>query len=84
MPTRKKIDWQKVQAALTTTRPNCGYEIRPAEIVRVSWEQNQCLKCGSRFEAAKAKGQTTKEPFLRFPSNLRNGPMFYRAAGFCD
>jgi len=36
MPTRKKIDWEKVQAALTTTCPNCGYEIRPAEIVRVS------------------------------------------------
>jgi len=36
VPSRKKIDWEKVQAALTTTCPKCGYEITPAEIVRVS------------------------------------------------
>jgi len=57
MPTRKKIDWQKVQAALMTTCPNCGYETTPAEIVRISWEEIQCLKCGARFDAAKDEVQ---------------------------
>jgi predicted RNA-binding Zn-ribbon protein involved in translation (DUF1610 family) len=57
VPSRKKIDWKKVQAALTTTCPKCGYEITPAEIVRVSWEEIQCPKCGAWFDAAEAKEQ---------------------------
>jgi predicted RNA-binding Zn-ribbon protein involved in translation (DUF1610 family) len=53
MPTRKKIDWQNVQAALTTTCPNCGYEITPGEIVRPSWDEIQCPKCGTKFQPSK-------------------------------
>ena len=57
MPTRKKIDWQKVQAALTTTCPKCGYQITPAEIVRVSCEEIQCSECGARFNAKRKESK---------------------------
>jgi predicted RNA-binding Zn-ribbon protein involved in translation (DUF1610 family) len=56
MPSRKKIDMQKVLAALKTPCPKCGHEITPAEINRVSWEEIKCPKCGLRFDAKKAKG----------------------------
>jgi ribosomal protein S27AE len=57
MPSLKKIDMQKVLAALNTPCPKCGYEITPAEIKRVSWEEEECPKCGLRFNARKARGR---------------------------
>jgi len=56
VPSRKKIDMQKVLASLNTPCPKCGHEITPAEIKRVSWTEMECPKCGLRFDAAKANG----------------------------
>jgi len=53
MPSRKKIDLQKVLASLNSTCPKCGHEITPAEIKRVSWDEIECPQCGERFSAAK-------------------------------
>jgi len=56
MPSRKKIDLQKVLASLNSPCPKCGHEITPAEIKRVTWDEIECPKCGERFNAAKRSG----------------------------
>jgi predicted RNA-binding Zn-ribbon protein involved in translation (DUF1610 family) len=51
VPSRKKIDLDKVMASLVTSCPKCGHQITPAEIKRVSSEEMECPACGSRFKA---------------------------------
>jgi hypothetical protein len=46
MPRKQKSNREKVQAALTTLRPKCGYSITPAEIRRVDFDRMKCPKCG--------------------------------------
>jgi ribosomal protein S27AE len=57
MPSRKKIDLEKVLASLNVTCPKCGRIIPPHEIKRVSWEEILCPECGNRFDAKKARSQ---------------------------
>jgi predicted RNA-binding Zn-ribbon protein involved in translation (DUF1610 family) len=49
MPKKQKINLEKVQAALNTPCPKCGYAIPPAEIRRVDFDNIRCSKCGERF-----------------------------------
>ncbi|MGA7137941.1 MAG: hypothetical protein WBZ14_09745 [Terriglobales bacterium] len=49
MPARKKIDLEKVLASLATPCPQCGYEIPPAELRRISTTEVLCPKCGVVF-----------------------------------
>jgi predicted RNA-binding Zn-ribbon protein involved in translation (DUF1610 family) len=53
MPSRKKIDLEKVLASLHTPCPKCGYNIQPAEIRRVGLEMI-CPACGAQFKAGKS------------------------------
>ena len=55
MPSRKKINLQKVLASLNTTCPKCGRVIEPQEIRRVNFEEMICPECSERFDAAKAR-----------------------------
>jgi len=52
MPARKKINLEKVWASLATLCPHCGYQIPPAELLRVSSTQTRCPKCGSTFSTS--------------------------------
>jgi predicted RNA-binding Zn-ribbon protein involved in translation (DUF1610 family) len=56
MPARKKINLEKVKASLATPCPQCGYQIPPAELRRVDFEQVQCPKCKQVFTPGKPKG----------------------------
>jgi len=49
MPSRKKIDMQKVLACLNTICPKCGRVIEPQEIRRVNFEEMICPECGEAF-----------------------------------
>jgi ribosomal protein S27AE len=51
MPRKQKGNREKVQAALNTTCPKCGYSITPAEIRRVSFDTMKCPECGEVFTA---------------------------------
>jgi predicted RNA-binding Zn-ribbon protein involved in translation (DUF1610 family) len=53
MPSRKKIDLEKVLASLHTLCPKCGYKIQPAEIRRIGLEMI-CPACGAQFQAGKS------------------------------
>jgi ribosomal protein S27AE len=53
VPSRKKIDYEKVFASLNTTCPKCGRVIEPQEIRRVSFEEMICPDCGERFAPIK-------------------------------
>jgi predicted RNA-binding Zn-ribbon protein involved in translation (DUF1610 family) len=47
-----KIDLEKVKASLSTPCPQCGYQIPPGEVLRVSSTQVRCPKCGVSFTAS--------------------------------
>ena len=49
MPSKQKIDRTKVNAALNTQCPKCGYSIPPSQIARVDFEHVECPRCGDRF-----------------------------------
>jgi predicted RNA-binding Zn-ribbon protein involved in translation (DUF1610 family) len=49
MAARKKINLEKVKASLATPCSNCGYQIPPAEVRRISTTQVRCPKCGVAF-----------------------------------
>ena len=53
MPSRKKIDLEKVLPSLHTPCPKCGHKIQPAEIRRVGLEMI-CPACGAQFKAGKS------------------------------
>ena len=60
VPSRKKIDLQKVMAALDRDCPKCSYTITPAEIKRVSWAEIECPACGARFDPSKGTRSVEK------------------------
>jgi predicted RNA-binding Zn-ribbon protein involved in translation (DUF1610 family) len=49
MPDRKKINLEKVKASLAAPCPQCGHEIKPAELLRVNSTQVRCSKCKFAF-----------------------------------
>jgi hypothetical protein len=53
MPSRKKIDMEKVRASLNIICPKCGRIIEPQDIKRVSWEEILCPDVGNRFDVRK-------------------------------
>jgi len=53
MPSKQKIDREKVQAALNTLCPKCGHSITPAEVLRIDFDRMQCPKCGEKFTPKK-------------------------------
>jgi hypothetical protein len=57
MPSRKKVDIEKVLASLNVSCPKRGRIIEPQDIQRVSWEEILCPDCGNRFDAKKARSQ---------------------------
>src|SRR5215472_452418 len=53
MPSRKKINFEKVMAALNTTCPTCQAVIEPAQIRRLNFEE---IQCDAIFEPRKKTG----------------------------
>ena len=49
MPSRKRINLDRVNTSLSTLCPQCGHEITPAEVRRVDFYQIQCPKCEAVF-----------------------------------
>ena len=49
MPTKQKINREKVMASLNTACPKCGCSITPDKIRRVDFQQVACPECGARF-----------------------------------
>jgi predicted RNA-binding Zn-ribbon protein involved in translation (DUF1610 family) len=49
MPSRKKINLEKVLASLDTLCPKCGKVITPAEMQRIDFERMKCPACGELF-----------------------------------
>jgi hypothetical protein len=49
MPSKQKINLEKVMAALNTICTKCGYAIPPDRIRRIDSEQIKCSECGQRF-----------------------------------
>jgi|SRR5579859_7201755 len=47
MPVRRKINLEKVRVSLATPCPQCGHEITPAELLRVTSTQVRCPKYGA-------------------------------------
>lgn len=55
MPSKQKINLEKVQAALNTLCPKCGYVIQPAEIRRYDFNTMKCPACDEHFVVTKDK-----------------------------
>jgi hypothetical protein len=55
MPSRKKINLEKVRASLDAVCPKCSRVIPPAEVRRIDFERIECPACGDRF-APRARG----------------------------
>ena len=53
MPRKQKINSEKVEAALNTLCPKCGYVIPPAEIRRYDFDTVKCPKCKEHFVTTK-------------------------------
>jgi predicted RNA-binding Zn-ribbon protein involved in translation (DUF1610 family) len=51
----RKINLEKVKAALKKACPKCGHAIEPSEIRRLDSEEMECPKCLARFDAQKEK-----------------------------
>lgn len=49
MPSKPKINLEKVRAALNTVCSNCACAITPAEICRIDSEKIKCPRCGAKF-----------------------------------
>jgi predicted RNA-binding Zn-ribbon protein involved in translation (DUF1610 family) len=49
MPSRKKINLEKVLASLDAVCPKCGKLITPAEMQRIDFERMKCPACGELF-----------------------------------
>jgi predicted RNA-binding Zn-ribbon protein involved in translation (DUF1610 family) len=49
MPSRKKINLEKVKASLDHVCPKCGGLITPAQVRRIDFERIECPVCGERF-----------------------------------
>jgi predicted RNA-binding Zn-ribbon protein involved in translation (DUF1610 family) len=57
MPQKQKINRDKVNAALNTSCPKCGYSIPPSEIARLDSERMKCPKCGEQFVPGAGKSR---------------------------
>jgi uncharacterized protein (UPF0212 family) len=57
MPQKQKINRDKVNAALSTRCPKCGYSIPPSQIARVDFARVECPKCGERFVPGAGKSR---------------------------
>jgi ribosomal protein S27AE len=55
MPSRKKINLEKVLASLDAACPKCGRVIPPADVRRVDFERIECPGCGDRFTLGDAR-----------------------------
>lgn len=49
MPSRKKINLEKVRASLDVVCPKCGKLISPAEVRRIDFERIESPACGEQF-----------------------------------
>jgi predicted RNA-binding Zn-ribbon protein involved in translation (DUF1610 family) len=49
MPRRRKLDLEKILAALNFTCPHCRTAIPPDKRVRIDFEHLRCPKCGEIF-----------------------------------
>jgi len=49
MPSKQKINLDKVKASLNTLCPKCGYSIPPEKLYRIDSDHIQCPECGERF-----------------------------------
>ena len=49
MVSKQKINREKVQAALNTLCPKCGYSIPPERVRRIDFDSMECPNCGERF-----------------------------------
>jgi Flp pilus assembly pilin Flp/ribosomal protein S27AE len=49
MPSSRKINLEKVLAALDTVCPKCGKVISPAEVRSIDFEHVECPACGEQF-----------------------------------
>jgi predicted RNA-binding Zn-ribbon protein involved in translation (DUF1610 family) len=56
MPSRGKLNLEKVKASLSTPCPHCGHAIAPSELRRVDFEQVRCPPCKQAFTPGKSKG----------------------------
>jgi predicted RNA-binding Zn-ribbon protein involved in translation (DUF1610 family) len=50
MPSKQKLNLEKVRASLSTACPKCGHDITPAEVRRVDTTHLKCPACGEVFE----------------------------------
>jgi len=57
MVSRKKINLEKVLAALNVTCPLCGYSIPPNEQMRVSNDRMRCRNAGRSLKRAAIKAR---------------------------
>jgi predicted RNA-binding Zn-ribbon protein involved in translation (DUF1610 family) len=49
MPSRKKINLEKVRASLDAVCPKCGTLITPAQVRRIDFERIECPLCREQF-----------------------------------
>jgi len=49
MPSARKINLEKVRAALDAVCPKCRKVIPPAEVRRIDFERIECPACGEQF-----------------------------------
>jgi len=53
MPPRRKLDLEKIRAALNITCPHCGTGIPPDKQMRVDFEHQRCPGCEQTFTPEK-------------------------------
>jgi hypothetical protein len=49
MPSRRKLDWEKINAALNILFPHCSASIPPDQQTRVDFDHMKCPQCGKTF-----------------------------------
>jgi hypothetical protein len=53
MPSRKKINLEKVLASLDAKCPKCGKVVPPADVRRIDFDRIECPVCGECFAAGR-------------------------------
>jgi DNA-directed RNA polymerase subunit RPC12/RpoP len=57
MPTRRKLNLEKIEKSMNVACPHCAVRIEPKDYKRVDWEHLECPSCGAKFiPAAKSEG----------------------------
>jgi len=49
MPSRKKLNWEKIREGLMITCPHCESRINHGDCKRVDGEHLECPSCGQQF-----------------------------------